>query len=126
MGETAAVVAEKGREYGAKGWTFLKGVVGTVANQVESVARENGLKLDLGGAGQPGARLAAGCESHLVARWGFSLLGWCWLGCLEARAPPAAGVPSVAVGRVGLRCFRTWHCCPGRRMIHGVLVECSK
>lgn len=54
MGETAAVVAEKGREYGAKGWTFLKGVVGTVATQVESVARDNGIKLDLG-AQQQGA-----------------------------------------------------------------------
>jgi Skp family chaperone for outer membrane proteins len=48
VGETAAVVAEKGKEYGTKGWTFLKGVYGTVANQVENVARENGYKLDLG------------------------------------------------------------------------------
>lgn len=48
VGETAAVVAEKGKEYGAKGWTFLKGVYGTVATQVESVARDNGYKLDLG------------------------------------------------------------------------------
>lgn len=48
VGETAAVVAEKGKEYGAKGWNFLKGVYGTVANQVEHVARDNGLKLDIG------------------------------------------------------------------------------
>ncbi|CAL8466152.1 g5688 [Coccomyxa elongata] len=49
VGETAAVVAEKGKEYGTKGWNFLKGVYGTVANQVEHVARDSGYKLDLGG-----------------------------------------------------------------------------
>lgn len=48
VGETAAVVAEKGKEYGTKGWNFLKGVYGTVANQVEHVARDSGYKLDLG------------------------------------------------------------------------------
>ena len=48
VGETAAVVAEKGKEYGTKGWNFLKGVYGTVANQVEHVARDNGYRLDLG------------------------------------------------------------------------------
>ncbi len=48
VGETAAVVAEKGKEYGAKGWNFLKGVYGTVANQVEHVARDNGYRVDLG------------------------------------------------------------------------------
>lgn len=48
VGETAAVVAEKGKEYGTKGWNFLKGVYGTVAHQVEHVARDSGYKLDLG------------------------------------------------------------------------------
>ena len=63
VGEAAASVAERGREVGAKGWTFLKGVVGTVAQQVESVARDNGLKLDLGAqqGGGAGALPARGC-----------------------------------------------------------------
>ena len=51
-----------GVRYGAKGWTFLKGVVGTVATQVESVARDNGLKLDLGA--QPGSPVRP-----VIARW---------------------------------------------------------
>lgn len=46
--ETAAVVAERGKEIGAKGWSFIKGVYGTVASQVETVAKDSGYKLDLG------------------------------------------------------------------------------
>ncbi len=41
-------MAERGKEFGAKGWSFIKGVYGTVANQVETVAKDNGYKLDLG------------------------------------------------------------------------------
>jgi len=44
--------AEKGtqqaKEYTAKSWNFMKGVYANVASQVESVARENGYKVDLG------------------------------------------------------------------------------
>ncbi|CAK0786036.1 hypothetical protein CVIRNUC_009249 [Coccomyxa viridis] len=52
--ETATAVAERGKDLGAKGWSFIKGVYGTVATQVESVAKDNGYKLDLGS--QHGAR----------------------------------------------------------------------
>ena len=48
--ETATAVAERGKDLGDKGWSFIKGVYGTVATQVESVAKENGYKLDLGNA----------------------------------------------------------------------------
>lgn len=48
VAETAAVVAEKGREVTKKSWNFLKGAYATVASQVEQVARENGYKVDLG------------------------------------------------------------------------------
>lgn len=46
--ETAAAVAERGKDLGAKGWSFIKGVYGTVASQVETVAKDSGYKLDLG------------------------------------------------------------------------------
>ncbi len=46
--ETAAAVAERGKDLGAKGWSFIKGVYGTVATQVETVAKDSGYKLDLG------------------------------------------------------------------------------
>lgn len=42
------MVAERGKEIGAKGWSFIKGVYGTVASQVETVAKDSGYKLDLG------------------------------------------------------------------------------
>ena len=42
------MVAERGKEFGAKGWSFIKGVYGTVASQVETVAKDSGYKLDLG------------------------------------------------------------------------------
>jgi hypothetical protein len=48
VAETAAVVAEKGREVTKKGWNILKGAYATVASSVEQVARENGYKVDLG------------------------------------------------------------------------------
>ena len=50
VGEHVAVVAERGKEYGAKTYSFLKGMYGSVAGQVENIARDNGYKVDLGGA----------------------------------------------------------------------------
>ena len=43
-----AVAGEKGKEYGAKGWGFLKSAYASVASGVETVARDNGYKVDLG------------------------------------------------------------------------------
>lgn len=43
-----ATAGEKGKEYGAKGWGFLKSAYASVASGVEGVARENGYKVDLG------------------------------------------------------------------------------
>lgn len=43
-----AIAGERGREYGAKGWGLLKSAYASVASGVESVARENGYKVDLG------------------------------------------------------------------------------
>ena len=51
--ETAAAVAERGKDLGAKGWSFIKGVYGTVASQVETVAKDSGYKLDLGQSANP-------------------------------------------------------------------------
>ena len=53
MGETAAVVAERGKEYSAKGWTLLKGAYASVAGQVENIARDSGYKMDLGATQYP-------------------------------------------------------------------------
>jgi len=39
---------QQAKEYTAKSWNFMKGVYANVASQVESVARENGYKVDLG------------------------------------------------------------------------------
>lgn len=39
---------EIGKEYTAKSWNFMKGVYANVASQVETVARDNGYKVDLG------------------------------------------------------------------------------
>ena len=47
--QTASVVAEKGREYGVKGWGLLRGIAATVATQVENAANEHGYNVDLGG-----------------------------------------------------------------------------
>lgn len=47
--QTASVVAEKGREYGVKGWGLLRGIAATVATQVENAANEHGYSVDLGG-----------------------------------------------------------------------------
>ena len=44
----AAAVAEKSKEYGAKGWSFLKAGYASVAAHVEHVARDNGYHVDLG------------------------------------------------------------------------------
>ena len=70
VGEHVAVVAERGKEYGAKTYSFLKGMYGSVAGQVENIARDNGYKVDLGAAplgGSQGSQTA-----HLQ---GFSLPG---------------------------------------------------
>lgn len=39
---------QQAKEYTAKSWNFMKGVYANVASQVESVARDNGYKVDLG------------------------------------------------------------------------------
>ena len=46
--QQAQVVADKGREYGSKGWTFLKAGYASVAAHVEHMARDNGYNMDLG------------------------------------------------------------------------------
>lgn len=48
MGEHLVAAGERGKDYGAKGWGFLKSAYATVASQVENVARDNGYKVDLG------------------------------------------------------------------------------
>lgn len=48
IGQTATVVAEKGKEYGAKTFSFLRSVYATAAAQVENVASEHGYHVDLG------------------------------------------------------------------------------
>ena len=48
IGQTATVVAEKGKEYGAKTYSFLRNVYANAAAQVESVASEHGYRVDLG------------------------------------------------------------------------------
>lgn len=48
VAQTASVVAEKGKEYGSKGWGLMRGLYANVASQVESVASEHGYKVDLG------------------------------------------------------------------------------
>ncbi len=39
---------QQAKEYTAKSWNFMKGMYANVASQVETVARENGYKVDLG------------------------------------------------------------------------------
>ncbi|DBB12132.1 hypothetical protein WJX82_005961 [Trebouxia sp. C0006] len=39
---------QQAKEYTAKSWNFMKGVYANVASQVETVARDNGYKVDLG------------------------------------------------------------------------------
>lgn len=36
------------KEYAGKSWNFMKGMYANVASQVETVARDNGYKVDLG------------------------------------------------------------------------------
>jgi len=59
--EHAAAAAERGREYGAKTYSFLRGVVGSVAGQVETLARDNGIKVDLGARHQGRPAPPRGC-----------------------------------------------------------------
>lgn len=42
---------QQAKEYTAKSWNFMKGVYANVASQVETVARDNGYKVDLGNMG---------------------------------------------------------------------------
>ena len=44
----AGVAAERGKEYGTKGWGFMKSAYASMAQQVEHLARDNGYQLDLG------------------------------------------------------------------------------
>ena len=53
IGGTATVVAEKGKEYGAKTFSFLRSVYANAAAQVESVANEHGYQVDLGASRPP-------------------------------------------------------------------------
>lgn len=70
VGEHVAVVAERGKEYGAKTYSFLKGMYGSVAGQVENIARDNGYKVDLG------ASLLGDSQGLQTAHLqGFSLMG---------------------------------------------------
>ena len=48
VAEQLAVASEKGKEMGAKGWGFLKSAYAVAASQVETLARDNGYKVDLG------------------------------------------------------------------------------
>ncbi len=48
MAEHVEKGTQQAKEYTAKSWNFMKGVYANVASQVESVARENGYKVDLG------------------------------------------------------------------------------
>jgi len=59
--EHAAAAAVRGREYGAKTYSFLRGVVGSVAGQVETLARDNGIKVDLGARHQGRPAPPRGC-----------------------------------------------------------------
>lgn len=42
------MLAERSKEYGSKGWSWLKGAYVSAASHVESMAQENGYKVDLG------------------------------------------------------------------------------
>ena len=44
----AGMAAERGKEYGTKGWGFMKSAYASMAQQVEHLARDNGYQLDLG------------------------------------------------------------------------------
>jgi hypothetical protein len=65
MHEHVAVAGERGREYGAKGWGYLKSAYATVASGVETVARDNGYKVDLGDPhNQTGERFCGNQSRH--------------------------------------------------------------
>lgn len=48
LDQTAAVAAEKAKEYGSKGWSFLKSAYASAAAAVEQTAAQSGYKVDLG------------------------------------------------------------------------------
>ena len=45
---TAAVAAERGKEYSTRGWGYMKSAYASMAQQVEVLARDNGYNVDLG------------------------------------------------------------------------------
>lgn len=48
MAEHVEKGTQQAKEITAKSWNFMKGVYANVASQVETVARDNGYKVDLG------------------------------------------------------------------------------
>ena len=48
MAEHVEKGTQQAKEIMAKSWNFMKGVYANVASQVETVARDNGYKVDLG------------------------------------------------------------------------------
>jgi ADP-ribosylation factor GTPase-activating protein 1 len=48
LSQTAAVAAEKTKEYGSKGWSLLKNVYTVAASKLEETAAQQGIKVDLG------------------------------------------------------------------------------
>ncbi|KAI7846015.1 hypothetical protein COHA_000553 [Chlorella ohadii] len=48
LDQTAAAAAEKAKEMGSKGWSFLKSAYASAAAAVEQTAAQNGYKVDLG------------------------------------------------------------------------------
>lgn len=46
--QQATAAAAKGKEYGAKGWGFLKAGYASMAGHLETMAKENGYSVDLG------------------------------------------------------------------------------
>jgi len=74
IGQTAMVVAERGKEYGVKTFSFLKSVYANAAAQVETVAQEHGYKVDLGARGpaRPVTRNMLHCMHSCACRECFS------------------------------------------------------
>ncbi|KAL4447930.1 hypothetical protein ABPG75_005149 [Micractinium tetrahymenae] len=48
LDQTAAVAAEKAKEYGSKGWSLLKSAYASAASAIEQTAAQNGYNVDLG------------------------------------------------------------------------------
>ena len=65
---TAQVLAERSKEYGTKGWSWLKGAYVSAASHVEHMAQEQGYKVDLG------KHLPGFCRCSWCIIWIFSSL----------------------------------------------------